>query len=85
MRFVILDTGIGMSTDQIDLAVQPFGQPNRAADPSERGCGLGLPLACRLAELHLGELTVESEQGKGCRVIVDIPCRQPLASVVRAA
>ncbi|MGZ0189088.1 MAG: sensor histidine kinase, partial [Alphaproteobacteria bacterium] len=37
MRFVILDTGIGMSTDQIDLAVQPFGQPNRAADPSERG------------------------------------------------
>lgn len=85
IRFVVADTGIGMSTEDIALAIQPFGQPNDALDAADRGCGLGLPLARNLARAHGGELTLESEPGKGCVAIVQIPLRPAAHRGSRAA
>ena len=72
-RLTVRDTGIGMSREQAALALLPFNQPQAALDPAERGCGLGLTLARRLALLHGGELSIDSEVGKGCTVYVDLP------------
>ena len=83
VRFVVADTGIGMTEEQQDLALQPFGQPLQPLDPADRGCGLGLPLAQHLARLHGGDITIDSAPGRGCRVTVDLPVRR--APVVAAA
>lgn len=85
MRFVIADTGIGMSVADAQRAVEPFAQPNAALDPSERGVGLGLPLAHNLALLHGGDLVIDSAPGAGCRVTVDIPLRSRAGAAALAA
>jgi len=78
MRLIVADTGIGMTREQTAIALSPFGQPHSAPAPNDRGCGLGLPLAQRLARLHGGDLNIESAAGLGCRVIVSLPRRGPV-------
>lgn len=53
---MVSDTGIGMSPEEVALAVQPFGQVENAMIKKYEGTGLGLPLARRLTELQAGNL-----------------------------
>ena len=69
----VTDTGIGMTTEEIELAMAPFGQVESAFSRSHQGTGLGLPLAESMVELHGGRLTVESESGKGTTVSFNLP------------
>ena len=69
----VADTGIGMDADGIEVALQPFGQVAHGADLPQRGTGLGLPIAQRLAELHGGYLEIESSPGVGTTVRVTLP------------
>lgn len=69
----VTDTGIGMSEDEIAVALEPFGQVENSLARSFEGTGLGLPLARRLAELHDGELRIASARGKGTTVEVRLP------------
>ncbi|HQT75643.1 MAG: hypothetical protein B7Z80_05730 [Rhodospirillales bacterium 20-64-7] len=71
--FTITDTGVGMTGPEIDIALQPFGQVDNAANRSAEGTGLGLPLARRLTELHGGRLEIRSSKGAGTRVTVTLP------------
>lgn len=80
MRFLVADTGIGMSHADAQRAIEPFAQPNAALDPTERGAGLGLPLARNLALLHGGALSIDSAPGEGCRVTVDLPIAAGMAA-----
>ncbi len=73
MRFIVADTGVGMTEAEATRALAPFEQPHKAAGSTAQGCGLGLPLAQRLARLHGGDLAIETAPGAGCRVLVDIP------------
>ena len=65
LRFVVADTGIGMTPQQVGKLFQPFVQA--AADTSGQfgGTGLGLVISRRLAELMGGTVEVESEFGVG--------------------
>ena len=54
----ISDTGIGMSPDEITIALEPFGQVDNGLAKLYEGTGIGLPLAKRLVELHGGKLAV---------------------------
>jgi two-component system, OmpR family, sensor kinase len=45
-----------------------------ASGPGSRGLGLGLYLAKRIAVAHGGELTAESQPGKGARFLLRLPC-----------
>jgi signal transduction histidine kinase len=74
----VADTGIGMSSDQIAHALEPFGQVDSSLARSNDGTGLGLPLARALVELHDGTLTLESEVGKGTSVIITLPAQRIL-------
>jgi PAS domain S-box-containing protein len=71
--FEVRDTGLGMTDDEIEIALQPFGQIDASNTRRYEGTGLGLPLAKRLAELHGGSLQVNSQRGYGTTVTVIIP------------
>lgn len=67
------DSGIGMSTDEIPIALSPFGQIESALSRKNQGTGLGLPLTKALIELHDGVLDLRSRVGKGTVVTVIFP------------
>jgi len=71
--FEVRDTGVGMTPDEIDIALEPFGQVDASPAREHEGTGLGLPLARRLAELHGGSLRIDSEKGCGTTVAVTLP------------
>jgi signal transduction histidine kinase len=77
----VVDTGIGMTTDEIALALQPFRQINPTLARRHGGAGLGLPLTKRLIELHDGTLELRSRPGAGtsARVIFPPSRSRPLA------
>jgi PAS domain S-box-containing protein len=73
-RIVVSDTGIGMTDENIEIALTPFGQAEAQAFTRRfEGTGLGLPLAKQLIELHGGTLTIESKPSKGTTVAVNLP------------
>jgi len=74
------DTGIGMSAEQIPIALAPFGQIDAGLDRKYDGVGLGLPLTKRLVELHGGTISIDSEPGKGTAVSVHLPAEPPAAA-----
>ena len=69
----IRDTGIGMSPADVQVALEPFGQVDRAHTRWREGAGLGLTIAKSLVELHGGELLITSVKGKGTDVTVKLP------------
>lgn len=75
MRMTVEDNGIGIPKDRIKDAMEPFGQVSKPSD-NRGGTGLGLPLAKAMAELHGGTLDLESEFGKGTKVIVTLPAER---------
>jgi len=86
ITFRVEDTGIGMSPDQIPIALAPFGQVGNSLTRQHDGVGLGLPLTKRLVELHGGTIEIDSEPGKGTIASVHLPeerlCRTERALAV---
>jgi PAS domain S-box-containing protein len=69
----VADNGIGMTTEQIVRARQPFGQAHASTTNTYGGTGLGLPITQRLAELHGGELFINSRPNEGTTVSIVLP------------
>lgn len=69
----IRDTGIGMTPDEIKIAMERFGQADSSYGKATPGTGLGLPLVEGLVKLHGGTLTIESEKSQGTIVTVRLP------------
>ena len=69
--FAITDTGVGLSPEDLAQLFQPFAQA--ASRPAgESGTGLGLVITRRLVQLLGGELTVESQPGRGSRFAFNV-------------
>lgn len=64
-----IDTGCGMNAAQLEQIFQPFFTTKRAG----RGTGLGLASALETVRAHGGEISVESEPGKGSRFTIVLP------------
>lgn len=75
----VADSGIGMSRDDIVVALEPFGQAHRRHRGRLEGTGLGLPIARRIAELHGGSLEIESAPGKGTTATITLPAGRIVA------
>jgi len=70
----ISDTGIGMTSQQIDLALQPFQQVHGHAYARRyQGTGLGLSLCQSIMELHGGKLTIQSDLHVGTTITISFP------------
>ena len=71
----IADSGIGIAEGDLARIFEEFEQVNAGprGDSIQRGTGLGLPISRRLARLLGGDITVESEPGKGSTFTLWIP------------
>ncbi|WP_417519418.1 ATP-binding protein [Minwuia sp.] len=68
------DDGIGMSDEDLELALEPFGRAVTAEIAG--GTGLGLPITRKLVELHGGRMEVVTAPGRGTRVMLHFPCAE---------
>ena len=69
----VSDTGIGMSADEIVVALEPFGQVDAGLSREHGGTGLGLPLVKKLLDMHDAQLEIESTPGQGTTVRAIFP------------
>jgi len=72
----ITDEGIGMTEDELERALQPFGQAHSSTTRTYGGTGLGLPITQGLVEAHGGVLTIVSTPGKGTCVSITLPAER---------
>jgi len=73
LNFVVSDTGVGMSADQLSQILEPFTQADADVTRKYGGTGLGLAITKSYAELLGGRLNVESEPGQGSRFTISLP------------
>ncbi|WP_281394494.1 ATP-binding protein [Muricoccus pecuniae] len=69
----VSDTGIGIAPDQLPRIFDRFHRVEGARSRSHEGSGIGLALVQELVRLHGGEVSAESEPGRGTRFRVRIP------------
>jgi CheY-like chemotaxis protein len=65
LRFDVVDTGVGMTPEQLAALFQPFTQADNSTTRQYGGTGLGLAISKRLARALGGDLTASSQPGKG--------------------
>ena len=73
VEIAVTDTGVGMSEEDITVALADFGRVAGPYATQNEGTGLGLPLSQRLVELHGGTLDLDSQPGHGTCVTVRLP------------
>jgi signal transduction histidine kinase len=72
-RVRVSDTGRGIPADHLDEIFEPFVQVDRGLTRTAEGTGLGLAISRDLARAMGGDLTVESEVGKGSTFTLELP------------
>lgn len=70
----VSDNGIGMSPEELEHIFERFYRADKARDRS--GSGLGLSIAQWIVHLHGGEITAQSQLGKGSQFTVALPRRE---------
>ena len=76
LEFQVIDSGIGLTDEQIGRLFQSFSQADSSTSRKYGGTGLGLTISKQLVELMGGKIWVESEYGKGSRFIFTIETKQ---------
>jgi signal transduction histidine kinase len=71
----IIDTGIGITKEQISVIFEPFRQAHEGFSRSKGGIGLGLPICKKRVELWGGSIDVISKPGKGSTFSFTIPVK----------
>jgi two-component system cell cycle sensor histidine kinase PleC len=79
VRVSVVDTGIGISPQDLARLARPFEQIESQQSKTQQGTGLGLALSKSLVEMHGGLLEIESEPGRGTTVSFLLPLRQGLS------
>lgn len=72
-RIRVIDTGPGMTSREIDLALSPFGQVAGHTPIDRPSTGLGLPITTALVDAHQGIFAISSRPGEGTTVVIELP------------
>ena len=78
MIFSIIDTGIGISPEDISNLFQAFVQIDSSLNRQYAGTGLGLTLVKQLVEMHGGCVSVASQVGEGSSFSIVLPYRESI-------
>ncbi len=77
VRIEVQDRGCGISPDDVPHLFTPFFRAEESRRRGVEGTGLGLSIARRLARVFQGELTVDSQPGRGSLFVLRLPAAQP--------
>ena len=72
LKFIISDTGIGMSEEFLPHIFEPFSQEESGSTSKYGSTGLGMPITKSIVELMNGHIDVVSEKGKGTTFTVTL-------------
>ena len=72
-HFIVSDTGIGMNKEQLGRMFQAFTQADASTTRKFGGTGLGLVISRNFCQMMGGDITVESEEGKGTKFTIVLP------------
>jgi signal transduction histidine kinase len=78
----IADQGIGMTEEEQERALQPFGQAHSSTTRTYGGTGLGLPITQGLVEAHGGVMKIVSRPGEGTTVSITLPAERTRSSAI---
>jgi signal transduction histidine kinase len=81
LRFVVRDTGIGMTPEQMARLFEAFAQAEASITRQYAGTGLGLAISRRFCQMMGGDVTVESEAGQGSTFTVRLPATVAAAEI----
>ena len=73
VTIAVSDTGIGMTPEQMGKLFQEFSQASSATASKYGGTGLGLAISKRFCQMMGGDITVESEPGRGSTFTIRLP------------
>jgi len=79
VQIAVIDTGPGLTRDEISRVFRPFERLSRPDGDRTEGLGLGLSIAQGLAQAMGGSIGVDSEPGRGTRFVVHMPAAQRFA------
>ncbi|MDX2148170.1 MAG: PAS domain-containing protein [Planctomycetota bacterium] len=82
LRFEVVDTGIGMSPEQMSRLFGAFEQADASTTRRFGGTGLGLRISKRLAQMLGGDIVVTSELGKGSTFSLHIAAQPPAGTAL---
>src|SRR5438445_293076 len=83
VEIAVTDSGIGIAKEDLGRLFAEFQQLDAGPGRQQEGTGLGLALTKRFAELHGGQVIVESELGKGSTFTLRLPLQTPAPRVSR--
>lgn len=76
-RLDVIDTGIGIASDDLPYIFERFWRAERSRARSTGGAGIGLAIVAELVRAHGGRITVESKPGEGSRFHLTLPSDPP--------
>ena len=73
LMIAIQDTGLGMSKEQLNMIASEYSRFHEQEERFVSGTGLGMSIVYNLVQMMNGQISIESEVGKGTKVLVKIP------------
>jgi two-component system phosphate regulon sensor histidine kinase PhoR len=74
VRFAVIDEGPGIEPEHLDRLFERFYRVDKARSRQEGGTGLGLSIVKHIAQVHRGDVGVESTLGEGSTFWLTFPC-----------